>query len=87
MMPKAAHRQLPAQDPELHPHSGEQDLEKENARLRDLLAWVAPRIRRRNANGMESDSLCLLCVMGIPEFKRQPCRHAEIFALAKENRP
>ena len=58
---------------------------KENARLRDLLAWVAPRIRRVNGSGTGvSDKHCLMCTMGWPEYKRQPCRHDEIFAIAKE---
>lgn len=54
------------------------------AYLEDLIKWIAPRIVRRNGNGMPADQFCLLCVMGTPEYKRQPCRHAEIWAAAKD---
>jgi hypothetical protein len=48
-----------------------------------LVRWIAPRIRRRNENGGVSDRFCLLCVLGIPEFKRQPCRHDAIWELER----
>jgi hypothetical protein len=57
----------------------------ENELLKNLIRWIAPRIERRNANGMPSDRFCLLCVMGQPQFRRQPCRHDEIFQIAKES--
>jgi hypothetical protein len=52
--------------------------------LEALIRWIAPRIQRRNANGGVSDQFCILCSLGQPEFKRQPCRHAEIWAIAKD---
>ena len=73
-------------------HRSNAELRRENQRLRDLLsryadlvAWVAPRIERRNMNGMPSDRFCLLCSLGQPQYKRLPCRHEEIWRLgAKE---
>ena len=60
-------------------------LRKENAVLCDLIAWIAPRIERRNGNGAVSDKHCLICVMGQPVYRRQGCRHGDIWAIAKES--
>ena len=58
-------------------------LREENTRLRDLIKWIAPRIQRVNGSGMGlSDKWCILCVLGRPEFKRQPCRHQDIWQEA-----
>lgn len=59
------------------------DIRLELLQLRDLLRWLAPRIERRNGNGAVSDSMCILCVLGQPQYKRQPCRHSEIFELGR----
>ena len=53
------------------------------ADLLDLIKWLAPRIERRNGNGAVSDKLCLLCVLGQPQYKREPCRHDEIFQIRR----
>jgi hypothetical protein len=67
-----------------HFHAIDHDaLHAEVEHLRDLIRWLAPRIERRNGNGMISDQLCLLCVLGQPQFKRQPCRHAEIWTIGR----
>lgn len=63
---------------ELNKHSRED--------LIDLIKWVGPLIRMRDANGKVTDRFCLLCGRGgyIKEggrAKRVPCRHAEIWAF------
>jgi hypothetical protein len=65
------------------PNESSTDVITENQQLRDLIAWLAPRIERRNGNGEISDKFCLLCTLGQPEFKRQPCRHNEVWRIAK----
>lgn len=57
-------------------------LRERNRELTELLLWLGPRIRRRNANGAESERFCLCCTLGQPQYKRLPCRHSEIWALA-----
>ena len=60
-----------------------QELRQENAYLKQLISWIAPRIERRNANGAVADKFCILCVLGQPQYKRLPCRHSELWAIAK----
>ena len=62
---------------------GKDGVSEELERLRELIRWLAPRIERRNGNGQVSEKLCLLCVMGQPQFKRQPCRHDEIYLIGR----
>jgi hypothetical protein len=60
-------------------------LERQNKELRDLIKWLAPRIERIPGSGIGvSQTMCLLCVLGKPEFKRLPCRHGEIWKIARE---
>lgn len=63
-----------------------QRLVEEREALLDLIKWIAPRIQRRNGNGGLGETFCLLCVMGQPQFKRMPCRHAEIWRIANDAR-
>ncbi len=66
---------------EFHPAT----LRAQLAQAIDLIRWLAPRIERVPGSGIGvSRTLCLLCVMGKPEFKRLPCRHSEIWKIAEE---
>jgi len=67
-------------------------LEQRIAALEDLLRWVAPKIRVRNANGLMMDNKCALCSRTSRErvqrngywvTEHSPCRHEEIFAFLK----
>jgi hypothetical protein len=68
--------------PVLPPVSAEPAAER-IAYLEELIRWIAPRIKRRNANGMVADQFCILCSMGPPELRRGICRHADVWAIEK----
>lgn len=72
------HRGRPANAEEAPPPAVEVQL------LKRLIAWIGVRLVRRDGNGAPTDRICLLCLLGQPEFRRQPCRHAEIWGIAKE---
>ena len=80
------------------PHGELSDQEKlieahrELNELQDLLRWLAPKIRVRNANGLMMERKCVLCTRtgservqsnGMWITRAAPCRHAEIFKYLK----
>lgn len=55
----------------------------DEARLTELLRWLAPKIQVYNANGKKSDRFCALC--GVCRRLRTPCRHAEVWEFLDEH--